>query len=67
MYRCHRCGTSFGEIRAAGLGRCPRCRARDGVSVPLSYIAPGSHDDDPLAETPRIGERRQPASERRAS
>ena len=65
MYRCHRCGTSFGEIRAAGLSKCPRCRARDGVSVPLSYVAPGSHSDDSLAESAPMTERWQPVSERR--
>ena len=35
MFRCERCGTGFGPIQAAVLEICPRCRARDQVSVPL--------------------------------
>lgn len=35
MVRCERCGTGFGPIQAAVLEFCPRCRARDHVSVPL--------------------------------
>ncbi len=35
MFTCERCGTSFGSIQAAVLEFCPRCKARDRVSVPL--------------------------------
>jgi predicted nucleic acid-binding Zn-ribbon protein len=61
MFNCERCGSSFSPIRAAILEYCPRCRARDGVAVPLIFslfeepprkdkepgLAPerGSHDD----------------------
>jgi hypothetical protein len=34
MFRCKRCGSSFSPIRVSGQS-CPRCRARDRVSVPL--------------------------------
>ncbi len=35
MFRCERCGSSFSPIRVSSRQNCPRCRARDGVSVPL--------------------------------
>ena len=35
MFTCERCGAAFGPIQAAVLEFCPRCRARDRVSVPL--------------------------------
>jgi len=35
MYRCERCGSSFSPIRVSSRQTCPRCRARDRVSVPL--------------------------------
>jgi hypothetical protein len=36
MLRCERCGSSFSPIRVGAAAHCPRCRARDGVSVPLT-------------------------------
>lgn len=37
MFRCERCGSSFSPIRVSRPGSCPRCRARDGVSIPLTF------------------------------
>jgi uncharacterized OB-fold protein len=37
MFNCKRCGSSFSPERAASIGNCPRCRARDGVSAPLYF------------------------------
>jgi len=34
-FRCERCGSSFSPIRVSSRQNCPRCRAREGVSVPL--------------------------------
>jgi len=36
MYTCERCGTSFGR-RAPVVESCPRCLARDGVRVVLTF------------------------------
>jgi hypothetical protein len=35
MYECERCGNRFSAIRMPAGANCPRCRARDGVSMPL--------------------------------
>ena len=35
MYRCERCGSSFSPFRVSSHQNCPRCRARERVSVPL--------------------------------
>jgi hypothetical protein len=35
MYRCERCGSAFNPIPFFSFENCPRCRARDGVSVSL--------------------------------
>jgi uncharacterized OB-fold protein len=37
MFKCDRCGSGFSPIRVASNEYCPRCRARDGVSAPLSF------------------------------
>jgi uncharacterized OB-fold protein len=36
MYECERCGSRFSPIRVNAGADCPRCRARDGVTVPLT-------------------------------
>jgi hypothetical protein len=36
MYECERCGSRFSPIRVPAGADCPRCRARDGATVPLS-------------------------------
>jgi hypothetical protein len=36
MYTCSRCGTSFGR-RNPVVENCPRCLARDGVRVALTF------------------------------
>jgi hypothetical protein len=35
MLSCERCGAAYSPIRAAILGFCPRCWARDEVRVAL--------------------------------
>jgi hypothetical protein len=37
MFYCERCGTRFNAAAASSASDCPRCRARDGVAVPLSF------------------------------
>jgi hypothetical protein len=37
MFRCDRCGSSFSPVRVSRTEICPRCRARDGVSAPLTF------------------------------
>jgi uncharacterized OB-fold protein len=53
MVRCERCGTAFSPIRAAVLGYCPRCRARDRDLVPLITRLvkdpPKEHEGDRLS------------------
>jgi hypothetical protein len=39
MFNCERCGSSFSPIRMAAAENCPRCRARDGISTPLTFKA----------------------------
>jgi hypothetical protein len=58
MFRCERCGSEFSPIRMTAGAPCPRCRARDGVSVPLSFApfsanAPEADDGAPSAEPSR--------------
>jgi hypothetical protein len=36
MYTCDRCGTSFGR-RTPVVENCPRCLARDGIRVELTF------------------------------
>jgi hypothetical protein len=36
MYTCERCGTRFGRPSAV-LDTCPRCLARDGLRVTLTF------------------------------
>jgi hypothetical protein len=36
MYSCERCGTSFGR-RTPVVESCPRCLARDGTRVALTF------------------------------
>jgi len=37
MFYCERCGTSFNASAAPSAMACPRCRAKDGVFVPLTF------------------------------
>jgi hypothetical protein len=41
MYTCERCGSGFSPIRIGVATDCPRCRARDGVAVPLIFTLVG--------------------------
>jgi hypothetical protein len=55
MFTCERCGCSFSPIRAAVLEYCPRCRARDGVAVPLIFSLfkdPPAKDKDSTSDRP---------------
>jgi hypothetical protein len=55
MFRCDRCGSGFSPIRVPANELCPRCRARDGVSVTLSFApftaATSEVDDEPSSGT----------------
>jgi hypothetical protein len=56
MFRCERCGSSFSPIRVSHAEICPRCRVRDGLSVPLTFApdsAETSEVDDATAPEPR--------------
>jgi hypothetical protein len=35
-FRCERCKSRFSPIRVSFHQNCPRCRARDRVSIPLT-------------------------------
>jgi len=37
MFKCERCGSEFSPLRVPLNEKCPRCRARDGLSVPLTF------------------------------
>jgi hypothetical protein len=56
MYTCERCGTSFGR-RVPVVESCPRCLARDGVRVALTFKlfkdVPSSSSEAPVALHPR--------------
>ena len=56
MYTCERCGTSFGR-QTPVVESCPRCLARDGVRVALTFKlfkdVPGGNADTPVALHPR--------------
>jgi hypothetical protein len=54
MFRCDRCGSGFSPIRVPANELCPRCRARDGVSVPLSF-APFSAAISEVDDVPSSG------------
>ena len=56
MYTCERCGTSFGR-RAPVVESCPRCLARDGIRVALTFKlfkdVPRESTVDPIPLHPR--------------
>lgn len=37
MFHCERCGIRFSTGALSGGRDCPRCKARDGVTVPLTW------------------------------
>ncbi|MBS1889502.1 MAG: hypothetical protein JSU06_20195 [Actinobacteria bacterium] len=37
MFHCERCGIRFSTGALSGGTSCPRCKARDGVSVQLTW------------------------------
>jgi hypothetical protein len=37
MFFCERCETSYNATVAAASGDCPRCKGREGISVPLRF------------------------------
>lgn len=37
MFHCERCGIRFSTGALSGRRDCPRCRSRDGVTVPLTW------------------------------
>ncbi|MGD9734824.1 MAG: hypothetical protein AB7V58_04330 [Solirubrobacterales bacterium] len=56
MYTCERCGTSFGR-RTPVVESCPRCLAREGVRVALTFKlfkdVPGEEPGVPIPLHPR--------------
>jgi uncharacterized OB-fold protein len=60
MFECGRCGDRFSPIRVPAGADCPRCRAREGVSVPLTltlFAAP--RKAVPEKQIPREGDAKQ--------
>jgi len=37
MFFCERCETRFNATVAAASGDCPRCKEKEGISVPLRF------------------------------
>jgi hypothetical protein len=63
MFFCERCETSYNATVAAASGDCPRCKAKEGISIPLRFrlFEPSAlkvaglqpkRDGTPLRETP---------------
>ena len=56
MYTCERCGTRFGR-QTPVVESCPRCLARDGVRVSLTFKlfkdVPGASAEAPITLHPR--------------
>jgi hypothetical protein len=56
MFSCERCGSRFSPIRAPLDETGPRCRARDGISVPLSFTPFSAATFEDEAATPEPAE-----------
>lgn len=63
MFFCERCETSYNATVAAASGDCPRCKEKEGISIPLRFrlFEPSAlkvaglqpkRDGTPLRETP---------------
>jgi hypothetical protein len=37
MFRCGHCGSGYSSRAAASWSQCPRCLARENLSVPLTF------------------------------
>jgi hypothetical protein len=37
MFFCERCETRFNATVAAASGDCPRCKEKEGISIPLRF------------------------------
>ena len=37
MFFCERCETRYNATVAAASGDCPRCREKEGISIPLRF------------------------------
>lgn len=67
MFRCENCGSGYSTRAASSWKACPRCLARDKVSVPLTFEL-GWRRSNPLGAPPEESELRkrdplrQPAS-----
>jgi hypothetical protein len=61
MLTCERCGASFSPIRVGAAADCPRCRARDGVSVPLTLSLFDAPSED-IASTVDQADTKLPAT-----
>lgn len=56
MFRCERCGSSYSPIRVPPTETCPRCRARDGVSAPLTFAPFSARSSETKRTAPQTGE-----------
>lgn len=67
MFHCERCGTRFSSGALSGKRDCPRCKARDGVRVPLwwepavAHVPPAADAAVRAARDLPRPEQRQPA------
>jgi hypothetical protein len=58
MFTCERCGSNFSPVRLARTDYCPRCRAREGIRIPLTFDRPpdrGTKEDDSAEDRERPG------------
>jgi hypothetical protein len=66
MFKCERCGSTFNPIRVSSRQHCPRCRARDGVSVPLTFEMSNSFGGFRVGEFEKNPDPRKPVIESEA-
>ena len=62
MFRCENCGSGYSMRAASAWDACPRCLARDQVSVPLTFELGwgGEHDSEKPLPLKRIPLDRDP-------
>ncbi len=61
MFFCERCETQFNATVAAASGDCPRCKEKEGISVPLRFrlFEPSAIQVAGLTPRPADSEQRQ--------
>ena len=58
MFRCDNCGSGYSTRAASSWSACPRCLAREGIKVPLTFElgwrrSTDDGDSSPAAPHPR--------------